>query len=42
MLTTSPGFTPELENAPKHAFRESDTGKDVLKREEDAHEGTWL
>jgi hypothetical protein len=28
------GFTPELENAPKHAFRESDTGKDVLKREE--------
>jgi hypothetical protein len=28
------GFAPELENAPKHAFRESDTGKDVLKREE--------
>jgi len=28
------GFTPELENAPKHAFRESDTDKDVLKREE--------
>jgi hypothetical protein len=28
------GFTPELENAPRHTFRESDTGKDVLKREE--------
>jgi hypothetical protein len=28
------GFTPELENAPKRAFRESDTGKDVFKREE--------
>jgi hypothetical protein len=28
------GFTSELENAPKRAFRESDTGKDVLKREE--------